>query len=78
MEVISVSTLKSWLEDAETARHKLALGQLEVEVGQDGQGLVKYTPASLRTLDNYIADLKVRVRAASGEGCARRAHGVTF
>ncbi|MEQ9518490.1 MAG: gpW family head-tail joining protein [Parvibaculum sp.] len=78
MEVISAHQLKTWIEAAENARHLLALGQLEVEVSYDGQGLVKYTAANVTTLDKYINELKDRYKAASGQGRARRAHRVIF
>jgi hypothetical protein len=45
------------LAEAESALHKLQLGQASVEVW-DGDFRVRYTPASISALEAYVARLK--------------------
>lgn len=59
------TTLRTWLSQAETARHKLVTGS-KVERLQHGDKYTQFTPANLAALDSYIASLKSQLAAADG------------
>jgi hypothetical protein len=69
-----LTTLQTWLGEAELARHKLRTGALEVQV-EHGDMRVTYTEQQAGALDSYIADLKAQIAAAGGavSGLRRRA-----
>lgn len=66
-----LATLQTWLTAAETARHSLAVGSKAEELLYEGKGRVRYTPANATALDAYIASLKSRIAALSGEATQR-------
>lgn len=51
------ATLRTWLSEAYTARHKLVTGS-QAERLQHGDESWQFTPANLSDLDAYIASLK--------------------
>ena len=51
-----LSQLRTWLSEAENARHELALGQAVVEVWRDGRRMT-FAKADLGKLDGYIGTL---------------------
>jgi hypothetical protein len=60
-----LTTLQTWLKEAEAAKHKLALGAMEASVGS-GDTQVSFSRTSVVELDNYIASLKRRIAQAQG------------
>jgi len=58
-------TLKGWLLEAETAQHKLAIGQLEASVSYEGKS-VTFTQADSYRLDAYVAKLKGQIADLTG------------
>lgn len=69
-----LATLQTRLGEAEAAYHRLMTGAMEVEVQHETM-TVKYSEASLKNLQSYIADLKAQIQAAGGsvDGLRRRA-----
>lgn len=69
----SLATLQTRLEEAENARHSLAMGEQVVEVWKDGRR-VTYSQAKLPDLDAYILTLKRDIQEATAlaEGKPRR------
>lgn len=57
------TTLRTWLTQAESARHKLVTGS-KVERLQHGDTSTQFTPANLADLDSYIASLKSQLAGA--------------
>lgn len=57
--------LRCWLDDAENALHSLRIGAREVEIQHDGK-VVRYNPADLATLRQYVEDLQRQVAACEG------------
>ncbi|MEG9862945.1 MAG: gpW family head-tail joining protein [Flavobacteriales bacterium] len=49
--------MDEFIKEARDARHKLVLGKSALVVQRDGRR-VQYTPASLPSLDRYIAKLE--------------------
>jgi len=69
-----VPTLQLRLAEAELARHKLAMGASEIDIGK-GDRTVKYNAASMPALLAYISELKsqlVQAGALSAEASGRR------
>jgi hypothetical protein len=58
-----LAQLQTWLTEAETARHKIAIGGGVQEISSPGGDRVTFTPASLEQLDKYIASLKQQIAA---------------
>lgn len=65
------TTLETKIAEAESALHKLVLGQSAVEVW-DGEFRVTYTPANQDKLERYLADLRAQAAPAVGALPARR------
>ena len=65
-----IVTLKARLEEAETARHRLMTGVLEVTVSIGAYGSATYTQVDYDKLEKYIAALKFDI--AKLDGRARR------
>ena len=63
-------TLRQRLLDAETALHRLMIGELEVTVSVGGYGATTYAQTDINKLTVYIATLKSNI--ASKEGRPRR------
>jgi hypothetical protein len=59
-----ITTLRTWLSEAETARHKLVTGS-KVERLQHGDKSTQFTPANLADLDSYIGSLKSQIAFAA-------------
>ena len=74
-----LSQLRTWLTEAETARHKLVTGSLRQRVNYTGQADVTFAQTDIGRLDAYIASLKSQIAAAegSGRGASRPIH-LTF
>lgn len=70
-----LTTLRTWLSEAEAARHALALGQSVVEVVRDGRRM-RFNEQDGAHLDTYIADLVAQIAqledAANGTSLTRR------
>lgn len=60
---MDVATLQTYLTEAQTARHQLALGDKTVEIWRDGRRLT-YSKTSLKELDAYIMKLKQEIADA--------------
>lgn len=72
------STLRTWLDQAYTARHKLVTGS-QVEQLQHGDESLRFTPAKLADLDSYIASLKSQLAGIdSSSSQVRRPINLTY
>ena len=56
--MVDLSTLRQRLVEAESALHRLMVGELEVTVSVGGYGATTYAHADINKLDAYIAKLK--------------------
>ena len=65
-----LSTLRKRLDEAETALHRLMLGELEVTVSVVGFGATNYNQTNRGQLERYIAKLKSDIAKHTGQ--ARR------
>lgn len=65
-----LATLRKRLDEAETALHRLMLGELEVTVSVVGFGATHYSQTNRNQLERYIAKLKSDI--ARHMGLARR------
>ena len=77
-----LATYRTWLTEAEQARHDLATGRGVVEIVRDGRR-VRYTDRNSGDLDNYIGTLTKRIgelelSAAGTLAPRRRSIGVVF
>ena len=59
-------TLQARLTEAETARHRLLTGAMEVTVSLQGLGTTTYTQATARALDKYIGELRAEMAKLTG------------
>jgi hypothetical protein len=59
-------TLQGRLSEAETARHRLLTGAMEVTVSLQGLGATTYTQATARALDKYISELRSEIAKLTG------------
>ena len=59
-------TLQTYLVEAETARHRLLTGSLEVTVSLHGFGTTTYNEANISKLEAYISDLKMQISKLNG------------
>jgi hypothetical protein len=66
-----ISTLRTWLSQAELARHQLLTGSM-VERLQHGDEMTAYTPANIDKLDAYIASLRSQIAGSDGTASERR------
>lgn len=66
-----LATLKTWLAEAELARHKLMSGKRTVAVNGEGRSIT-YSEAAAYKLDDYIASLKMQITRLEGRGGAIR------
>lgn len=81
-ETISLATLKQWLLDAETAFQTLVTKGGVARI-REGEKWIEYHPADVARLEAYVAQLKARVAAASGQpgaatGGRKRAQRILF
>lgn len=60
--------LATWVSEAEAAQHALALGR-NVEMQQNGEKRLQWTPADAGKLSAYIARLKAQQAAQHCPGC---------
>lgn len=67
-----IETLKERLAEAETAYHKLMIGEKEVSVTVGGFGATTYSQASITQLEKYIASLKAQIASAEGTSVGKR------
>ena len=63
--------LQAQLDDAQTALHKLMIGQGRVRVEYEGK-MVIYTPANIGDLRAYILELQVQLGQKPGRARASR------
>lgn len=66
----NLTILRQRLIDAESALHRLMVGELEVTVSVGGYGATTYAQTDMNKLTAYIAKLKSEI--AAKEGRARR------
>lgn len=68
-----LTTLQTWLTEAESAYHKLLTGSAEEEV-EHADMRVKYTRSltGMQQITAYIADLKAQIAAGGGVTSERR------
>ena len=66
-----IEILKSRLDEAETAQHKLMTTGAPVEIQYEGR-VVKYTRANADALDTYIRGLRAQISRAEGTTTRRR------
>lgn len=55
------ATLEARLAEAETALHKLSIGQVATEIRDQNGELVKFSPANAARLRQYIFELKAQL-----------------
>ncbi|KZZ75087.1 gpW family protein [Aestuariirhabdus sp. Z084] len=58
-----LSTLRQRLVEAESALHRLMIGELEVTVSVGGYGATTYAQSDINKLNAYIAKLKTEIAA---------------
>jgi hypothetical protein len=56
-----LSTLHQRLVEAESALHRLMIGELEVTVSVGGYGATTYAQSDINKLNAYIAKLKIEI-----------------
>ena len=61
-----LKTLRSRLLQAETALHRLMLGELEVHVSVGSYGSTTYSQANIDKLNAYITQLKSEIATRQG------------
>jgi hypothetical protein len=66
----SLAQLETWLEEAETARHNLAMGEQVVEIWRDGRR-VSYSQTNLRALTDYVAWLHAEIGKVTAAAAGR-------
>ena len=66
MTTTSLSVLRQRLDEAETALHRLMLGELEVTVSVTGYGATNYNSVNQHQLEAYIAKLKLQLAKHTG------------
>lgn len=62
-----LATLQQRLREAETARHRLMVGEIEVTVSVGGYGATTYAQTDMKKLDAYISRLKYEISRITGE-----------
>lgn len=67
---LDLATLRTYLTEAETARHQLATGRVIVSTTTIDGSSATYNQVSLMKLTSYIADLKNQI--AKLESASRR------
>lgn len=79
MAITNIEVLKTRLDQAEEAYHKLMIGEKEVTVSVGSFGSTTYNQASRTALESYISSLKSQIAAAEGTPtCRRRIMKVSF
>ena len=63
---MTIELLKERLTDAESALHRLMVGELEVTVSVGGYGATTYAQTDMNKLTAYIAKLKSEIAAKEG------------
>lgn len=66
----TLSQLQTWLSEAETARHTLAMGERVASVMRAGRKM-DFTAANLDDLENYIRTLERDIAAAEAAAAGR-------
>jgi len=77
-----LTTLQTWITEAQEAMHKLATGAAVVDISRDGRR-IKYNASNKGDLAKYIADLKLQIAALEAEAAGklaprRRSFGVVW
>lgn len=70
--VVDKEILKTRLAEAETAYHKLMIGEKEVSVSVGNFGSTTYNQANITQLETYISNLKSQIAVAEGQTTGRR------
>lgn len=70
--VVDKEILKTRLAEAETAYHKLMIGEKEVSVSIGNFGSTTYNQANITQLEAYISNLKSQIAVAEGKSTGRR------
>ena len=68
----SLATLNTWLTQAEEARQRLIIGELEVMVHVEGTVSTTFAQVNLDKLNAYISDLQSKIAVLSGTQSYRR------
>ncbi|ACO74645.1 hypothetical protein LHK_01659 [Laribacter hongkongensis HLHK9] len=68
-----LNTLRTRLDEAEAARHKLLTGSLRERISSPGGADITYTRTEITALDRYISSLKADIARATGAASPRRA-----
>lgn len=55
--------IQTWISEAESKRHEVALGSAVIEIWRDGRRITR-TVTSVKELNAYIAQLKTELTAA--------------
>jgi hypothetical protein len=63
---MTIELLKERLTDAESALHRLMVGELEVTVSVGGYGATTYAQTDINKLTAYIAKLKSEIAVKEG------------
>ena len=63
---MTIELLKERLTDAESALHRLMVGELEVTVSVGGYGATTYAQTNINKLTAYIAKLKSEIAVKEG------------
>lgn len=63
-----MATIQERLTEAESAFHRLQLGESAVEVRDSDGSSVRYTPANASRLAAYIEDLRAQLAVETGSG----------
>ena len=64
---IATATLQSWLSEAQTAMHDLAIGKKTVSIATADGKRISFTPSELPELRKYILRLQAAISIASGQ-----------
>ena len=69
----TLTQLQTWLSEAESARHAIAMGEGVVDVMRDGRR-ISYSKRNLTELNGYIAWLETEIekKTAEADGSPRR------
>lgn len=74
---MTLAQLKTCLEQARDALHRLMIGEREVSVSVDEFGATSFSQVNRKDLEKYISDLERKIAQAEGRG-GRRALLVRF
>lgn len=75
-----LAQLQTWLTEAQTRRHTVAMGEGVLEVWRDGRRII-YSQANIEELDQYILSLQQQIEMLTNEAAGlpkRSAIGVSY